>query len=173
MTPRAPTPEDAARIARVHVASWQAGYRHLMPWKFLANLSVEDRAAMWAQCIAKGQPWLLVVEVDGEVVGFVAYGKARGATDDEDTGEIWAIYVDPQHWAKSAGKALLGAAVDDLRQRGFGQIVLWAIVGNERADRFYTRAGFVRDTAARREFGIAGVKLQEDRYLRAMAPDAV
>jgi hypothetical protein len=35
--------EDAEAIAKVHVASWQAAYKGLMPAEFLASLSVERR----------------------------------------------------------------------------------------------------------------------------------
>jgi GNAT superfamily N-acetyltransferase len=148
----------------VHVASWQAAYRDFMPSEFLANLSVKERAAMWSQCISSGQPSILVVGSESEIVGFVAYGKARDASEPEHTGEVWAIYVEPRHWKRAAGKALLAAAVEDLYTSGFKRVVLWALEGNERADRFYVRTGFVKDIAARREFNIAGVQLQENRY---------
>jgi ribosomal protein S18 acetylase RimI-like enzyme len=143
-----------------------------MPMEFLSTLSVTDREAMWSQCISNGKPWLLVVDFEHEIIGFVAYGKARSATEGDGAGEVWAIYVAPQHWARSNGKALLAAAVEDLRTRGFSNVVLWAIVGNERADHFYKSTGFIKDIASRRKFNIAGAQLEEVRYQLALPPHA-
>jgi GNAT superfamily N-acetyltransferase len=172
MRTRSPNASDAAKIAAVHVAAWQAAYRDLMPSEFLACLSVKDRELMWDRCIADGQPWLLVAEFDDEIVGFVAYGKARTPGEAQDVSEIWALYVNPDHWERSAGRALLAAAIDDLRSRGFQELVLWAIVGNSRADLFYSRVGFIKDVTVRRDFSVADVQLQEDRYHMAIPQNA-
>jgi hypothetical protein len=40
-------PSDASAVARVHVRSWQAGYRNLLPDQYLDGLRPEDRAG-WA-----------------------------------------------------------------------------------------------------------------------------
>ena len=37
-------PQDAMGVARVHVRSWQAGYRGLLPDAYLDGLRAEDRA---------------------------------------------------------------------------------------------------------------------------------
>ena len=37
-------PGDAMNVARVHVRSWQVGYRHLLPPDYLDALKPEDRA---------------------------------------------------------------------------------------------------------------------------------
>ena len=37
-------PEDAMAVARVHVRSWQMGYKDLLPQDYLASLQPEERA---------------------------------------------------------------------------------------------------------------------------------
>jgi hypothetical protein len=44
---RAARPADALAVAEVHVRSWQAGYRHLLPDAYLDSLRPEDRAARY------------------------------------------------------------------------------------------------------------------------------
>ena len=40
-------PEDALAVARVHVRTWQAAYRSLLPDHYLDQLRAEDRAARY------------------------------------------------------------------------------------------------------------------------------
>jgi GNAT superfamily N-acetyltransferase len=102
--------EDAAAIARVHARSWQVAYAHAFPAEALAGISIERRAGRWAERLATSPPRaaLLVAEVDGEVRGFASVGAARDR--DEELGELYAIYVDPDHWGAGLGRALITEA---------------------------------------------------------------
>ena len=42
------TAADAHALATVHVASWRAAYRGLMPDEVLAGLSVPEREQLWS-----------------------------------------------------------------------------------------------------------------------------
>jgi GNAT superfamily N-acetyltransferase len=83
MAVRRATLEDADAIGSVHVASWRAAYRGLMPDEFLDALSVEERAESWrrgfvqAAATPPDRSAVLVTVVDGEAVGFAALGPAR------------------------------------------------------------------------------------------------
>jgi hypothetical protein len=46
---RAAQIEDAKQIAEVHVASWRAAYRGILPDSMLDNLSVEKRTELWQE----------------------------------------------------------------------------------------------------------------------------
>lgn len=50
---RAATPNDAALIAGVHVASWRETYAGLLPEAMLSDLSVSDRTGRWARIFGK------------------------------------------------------------------------------------------------------------------------
>ncbi|MFE7546875.1 GNAT family N-acetyltransferase [Streptomyces gardneri] len=69
---REATPEDAAALAGVHVRSWQAAYRDLLPGPYLDSLDPEERAALWRDRLtATDRPTvLLATEADGRVVAF-------------------------------------------------------------------------------------------------------
>ena len=78
-----------------------------------------------------GRGW--VVESQGRVLGF-AVGNAQ-------TGNIWALFVDPQYEGQGHGKALHAAMLDWLWSQGLQK--LWLTTGaNTRAARFYERAGW-------------------------------
>lgn len=144
-------PGDELAVAAVHVRSWQVAYRGLIDDEFLDSLRPEDRAARYDFGSADpGAPKTIVALEAEEIRGFATIVPSR----DEDAagaGEIAALYVDPPHWGGGVGRLLLAAAKDRLRERGFGEAILWVLVGNEAAERFYRADGWGRDGAERLE----------------------
>lgn len=156
---------DAEMIATVHVSTWQATYHALLPNKFLQALSVERRTQSWERTITQvvGDVW--VYEEDSQVMGFVSFGASRDSdVDRNQIGEIYALYVDPSRWDKGYGAALLHPAIDMLRNQAFAAATLWVLRGNQRAIRFYERAGFRPDGGTKVDERPNGITLHEIRY---------
>jgi GNAT superfamily N-acetyltransferase len=152
------TPADAEAVAGVHVRTWQAAYADVFPAERLSELSVERRAGQW-----RDRP-PLVAERDGVVVGFVSVGASR---DDDGCGELFAIYVDPDHWGTGVGRELVEAGEERLRELGHTEAILWVLDDNPRARRFYERAGWYHDGATR-PIEIFGIEVPEVRYRRKL-----
>ncbi|MBI5907729.1 MAG: GNAT family N-acetyltransferase [Polaromonas sp.] len=165
---RPATTDDARTIAEIHVASWQAAYKDLMPEEDLKKISVEKRLAFWREAIEYSEPQLLVATEDGQIVGFVGFDRSRDKGSKSTTGEIWALYVRPSHWRKGAGLALWDGARDGLKEEGCTQVTLWVLLRNEPAlDFFEHAAGFKREMPSLKTVTIASVKLEEIRLKRA------
>ncbi len=146
---RQAVPEDASAIAAVHVGSWQAAYRGLLPDELLDGLSAAQREVTWREAMTgDARPAVYVAVVDGAVVGFCAVA-APGRDSDvaDDTAEIGAIYVDPGLWRTGVGRALMDVALRDLRADGWRWVTLWVLAENEPAREFYARFGFEPDGA--------------------------
>ena len=140
---RTAAPADAPGIARVHVDTWRTAYRDILPAGFLAALSYETRAQRWRDNLAQAGPqqFTLVAEDHaGEVVGFAGGGPERDGTPGYE-GEIYAIYVWPQHQGRGIGRQLMAASARQLVERGFGAAMLWALEANARARAFYESLG--------------------------------
>jgi ribosomal protein S18 acetylase RimI-like enzyme len=166
MTIRLATLKDAEQIAAVHVLSWQGAYRGLLPDDFLATLSVERRIAQWQRTLANSANIVPVYEDDSEVVGFVSYGRCRDEDLDQDqTGEICAIYLLPDRWGKGFGAALMREGLARLRERGYLAASLWVLAGNERAIRFYEQFDFRPDGSTKTE-SRGGIDMHEVRYTK-------
>ena len=160
---------DAHDIAEVHIASWKAAYRGLMPDSVLDGLSVLKREAMWQRIIAEQKFQLLVAEHKGKIVGLVNFGSARDSdTVPGLTGEILAIYVDPHHWHAGTGQGLLQTALSKLKSAGFNEVILWVLDSNSRARFFYEQAGFIADGATKNGIVGGSVTIQEVRYRRPL-----
>jgi GNAT superfamily N-acetyltransferase len=164
---RAAQPLDAAAVARVHVRSWQAAYRGLLADEYLDALRPEDRAERYTfGDAAAHQPVTIVAIVQATICGFATTGPSRDGDQDEG-GEVQALYVDPEHWGTGIGRALIHDARARLAEHGFGQVSLWVLAGNERAERFYRVDGWVPD-GSRRQAEIGGASEQELRYRRSL-----
>jgi GNAT superfamily N-acetyltransferase len=158
---------DELDIAKVHVRSWQAAYRGLIPDGYLDGLTAEDRAARYDLASADPQkPSTLVAVDDGRIVGFASIMPARDV-DLAGQGELCALYVDPDVWGKGIGLALVSAARTRLVEMGFGQASLWVLAGNTRAEQFYRKDGWGADGVRRTEI-IWGLTVEELRYRRKL-----
>jgi GNAT superfamily N-acetyltransferase len=155
---RRATADDARAIAEVQVTTWQHAYAHVFPAHELESLSVDEREVMWRRFAESDAMTLCVAEVERAVVGFVNVGESR---DLPGEGELYAIYVLPDHWGSGAGPALMDAALDWLGRR-FSTATLWVLEDNPRARRFYEREGWVVED--RRTEVVRGVEVAEVRY---------
>lgn len=140
-------PADAAAIAGVNVRAWRAAYRDQLSDEFLDGLSVEERFEQHRRSLeeprAEWRTW--VAEEAGTVAGFAVTGPSEDADADPTTGELYAIYLEPERVGTGLGRALFDHAVADLRERGFTAATLWVLETNERARRFYEVAGWSTD----------------------------
>jgi len=82
-------------------------------------------------------------------------------------GEVYALYVTPAWWSTGTGRSLMGAALAALEAEGYQRAVLWVLAANNRARRFYERAGFTTDGESNILAGLGGVL--EVRYARPLA----
>jgi RimJ/RimL family protein N-acetyltransferase len=162
---RTATVEDAAGIAFVHVRSWQVAYRGQMPDEFLDELDVEKRATMW-RALTQDPDKIVFVAEDSEanIVGFCAAGPSRDPDADANTAEVGAIYVHPKKWQKGIGRALLSAALDQVRKRAFHQVTLWVLEANRRARAFYESFGFIHDGSVKDDDHWKNFFVRELRY---------
>jgi ribosomal protein S18 acetylase RimI-like enzyme len=138
--------DDAPALGRIHVDSWRAAYGELVPESTLQGFTYEWREETFRESLATGVEETYVVRVEGQVVGFLTLGAARDPDlDTARTGEIWGIYLAPDHWRKGIGTRLAEEAERMLKSRGYEEAVLWVLEGNQQARRFYEAMGFALD----------------------------
>jgi len=163
-------PEDSRAIATIHVRSWQAAYDGLLPGELLASLSIDAREASRREQLTHARPdqrvW--VVERGDRVIGFAATGESRDLDPPAaETGEVYAIYLEPDAYGTGAGRALFDRALADLRDRGYREAVVWVLESNARARRFYEAAGMHADGFTKLD-EMDGFPLAEVRYRLAL-----
>jgi ribosomal protein S18 acetylase RimI-like enzyme len=161
---REATAADKVAVAQVHVRSWQQGYRDLIAQDFLDGLRPEDMATRYAFEGTDPRGLHTLVAIDDEAIrGHITIGRSR----DEhvgDSGEIWALYVDPPYWGAGVSHALLVAGCSRLRQAGYQKAFLSVLATNMRARRFYERNGWTTDGVEQTDV-LGGVSVQTVRYV--------
>lgn len=160
--------EDAPSLARVHVAAWHEAYRAIVPAAYLQGLTIERRAERYRQSLEAGTEETYVVERGGEILGLLTLGSCRDSdVDQETTGEIWRIYLSPEHWRKGIGTCVAKQAESMLASRGYTMATLWVLESNNHARRFYEAMGFEADGSIKQlEIGIALTAIRYRKTLK-------
>jgi GNAT superfamily N-acetyltransferase len=154
---RRATEADALAIATVHVRSWQAAYRGLLPQDHLDGLDPGRSRTQWETTL-EATAWpstgtLVLVDEDASsvpatetIVGFAGLGPTRDHDDDPTSvGELQTLYLDPGVWRRGAGSLLLTVAQVQLGRAGFDTASAWVLETNVGARTFYEHRGWRSD----------------------------
>ena len=163
--------DDAAEIARVHVATWRSAYRGLLPDDFLTSLSEVNYAERWRRVIGEGMSRVFVVEESAGIAGFASGGRER-AGETEFAGELYALYVVDDAQRRGHGRELVRAVAGALRELHLADMIVWVLRDNSAGRAFYERLGgtYVRaqpitiGTATLEEVSYGWRGLDEIRY---------
>ncbi|HYT69935.1 MAG TPA: GNAT family N-acetyltransferase [Gemmatimonadales bacterium] len=156
---------DAEAIARLHIASWRAAYRGLLPDAFLDSQDLAERTDMWRGKLTDSSTTVLVAEAAAGMLGFCACGPSHDP--DADTSTVWEIYnlhVTPDLRGGGIGGRLFDAAVSLGLQHGARDLTLWVLHGNSPAERFYQHKGMTPDGARQSRAVGPDVTFAEVRY---------
>jgi ribosomal protein S18 acetylase RimI-like enzyme len=184
---RPATAADEPIITQIRRETWLAAYAQIIDPEIIERVTAPrdgasagprpDRTSL----VAVASPGADIAGA-GVIVGYASFGPERtvasvasvgsgtppGALSPAglagETGELYALYVAPAHWSTGAGRALTDAALDGLRAAGYRRVVLWTLIENARARRFYDKAGFAPDGATNVLAALG--KVEELRYAR-------
>lgn len=145
---RTAVPEDAAAIGEIHVEGWRSSYDGLLPASYLADIDVDERIALWRERLTEPEEpdtRVLVVERDGQVLGFIAAGPSHDVDVPPGSAEIRALYLREAAKGQGLATALLEEALEQITVAGHGWVVLNVLEGNTAARSFYEKFGFAFD----------------------------
>jgi ribosomal protein S18 acetylase RimI-like enzyme len=162
------TASHAAGIAAVHVRAWQVAYPDILDPDFLAAISIAERTKRWVRNLTEDPATTVIAVLEGEIIGFASWGHCRDESPPVGQGEIWAVYVHPDHWRRGVGKALLGSVLSGLRNDGYGSASLWVLSLNSQAIAFYESQGFSRVPDASKVVEIGGRQVEERKLLSVL-----
>jgi ribosomal protein S18 acetylase RimI-like enzyme len=101
---------------------------------------VDRDEAFWRRRLLRAEAVTMIVTLDGRDAGIVVV-----APEDEDPtiAGIFSVWVAPFARGRGVGDAIMTAALDDARRRGFRRVVLEVGEHNPRAQALYARHGFM------------------------------
>ncbi len=158
ITIRRAVADDAQKIGAVFDAAVREG------WKYLGELAAQPMfpPEEWDTLVTEHRPpkaLLVAVNETDQVVGFTAVHPQEG--------EMYLLFVHPEHAGRGVGRALLAAAHEALRAAGCREAFLYTHEANKRALAVYEAAGYQRDGTVR-ESDFRGVHQREPRLVKAL-----
>ena len=167
-SPRRATTGDAPGIAAVHDRSWRASHRGHVPEDQLDAVSVAARTNAWLARLTRAVADVFVVEDEGgEIVGFCSLIASGDDDAGPETGEIAVMHVAPERWREGLGRTLLSHAIEAARRRGFENLTLWVVEGNQRARAFYEAFELTPDGTSK-DLNRGAYTLRVVRYRRTL-----
>lgn len=148
VTLRPVAPGDAEAMAKLHVETWEAAYRGMVPDGVLERNGLEQRRLLWRGLLVEAERLPLVdvalVEAGAsgqqELAGFV-WSRRIDQPDAAFAAEIVALNVRPESWRRGIGRRLMAAAAARLEGLGAGSVYLWVFRENSGARAFYEALG--------------------------------
>jgi GNAT superfamily N-acetyltransferase len=155
---------DLPAIGALHFHSRATAYADILSPEALAYGSPESLGEWWAERWKwERDTHRLTVAVDGDTLAGFTY---LGPSEQDGVAELYAIHADPAYVGTGVGRALMGDALPALARLG-DRAVLWVLVANARARRFYERGDWAPDGTSRNE-AIGGETVAQLRYGRAV-----
>ena len=152
--------DDRFAVSRIYEESWKFAYKGMVPQAYLDSIP----AGRWAGSLDRAG-WDTLVMAEGKrLIGTSSVSPSRWP-DWPGYGEVVSLYLLPEYMGRGLGKALLSAAAERLKERGFRDILLWVLEENRRARDFYEKAGFF-SAGNFMEDEIGGKPLREVLYRR-------
>lgn len=140
---------DAAALARVGIETGRIAHQGQIPDEVLKKVPLEEAYAEsernWTRTLREiseetnPRECIYVAEDEtGEVVGFVMGGPSR---HDEQTGEVYTLYICPAHQRQGLGRRLVHAISTHVAQLGMTTLEIGCLAANTPARRFYEALG--------------------------------
>lgn len=134
---------DAATLAYIQTESWKAAFGHILSPKTLERCTQMDRATAMYQKLLDGHIGNgYILELDGKAHCIAYWDKARDA-DMPGYAELICIHSLPDNWGRGFGTRMMERVLHDIREAGYGRMMLWVFTDNVRARGFYEARGFV------------------------------
>lgn len=151
--------DDLNAIGDIYAQSWKNAYKGIVPQQYLDELSGNN----WSSILTLRQNTVYLLIKRGKYIGVASAGASR---DEKCSGwgEIYSIYLLPEHFGTGSGKILLDYMLKALAENGYKDIFLWTLADNMRARHFYEKCGFTFNGDTE-EITIGGAELMMVKYI--------
>lgn len=136
---RLATEADLPALAKVRIAAWHHAYRHIIPAAELQRVTVSSSHAVLERGVRHRPRQVLVATHHGHPVGYAIVGPQLDRRL-RCLGEIYELYLHPDHQGRGLGRELLTAALWHLVESKLNPAMVWVLTQNP-ARHFYAACG--------------------------------
>lgn len=141
---RLATLDDAKYCADIHAESWNFAYSDIVPIEII-NQHNAGWLLIWNKMLTNNIDSHYVILLDDVIIGFLVISVSRDDDLKESFYEIVSLYLSPNYIGLGFGKRTMHWIINEIKCRGYINISLWVLEENNRARRFYEKAGFRAD----------------------------
>ena len=133
---------DANVLAYIQTESWRAAFAGILDTETLAKCTNIDRATeMYLRLLEKDIGNGYILSADGKP-HCIAYWDAARDAEFVGKAELICIHSLPDNWHKGFGSQMMDRVINDIKEAGYSEVVLWVFRENQRARAFYEAKGF-------------------------------
>ena len=133
---------DEKALAYIQTGSWKVAFADILDAETLTRCTDFDRAAdMYKRLLDENKGNGYILSVNGKPHCIAYWDAARGA-DGDGKAELICIHSLPDNWHKGYGSQMMDRVLEDIKEAGYSEVVLWVFRDNARARAFYEAKGF-------------------------------
>ncbi len=150
-------PGDEKILAYIQTESWKAAFADILSAEELTRCTDTAKAEeMYRRVIETGRVSMIIEYADGRPHGIAAWGANR-CDMGENVAELICIHSLPDKWRMGYGSVMMSHVLEQMKQAGYSDVILWVFEDNARARRFYEKHGFTLTEQAKQANGITEV----------------
>lgn len=154
---------DEGQLAYIQIESWKAAFGDILDQATLDQYTefkrIED---MYRQLLEEHTGNGYILELDHQAHCMAWWDQARDS-DKLGKAELICLHSLPNNWGKGYGSLMMSKVLQEIREAGYDQVILWVFAENDRARRFYQHHGFSETGESKRSWDC-----QELCYLRPL-----
>ena len=145
ITIRLAKPDDALDMAEVHMRSWEAAYKDIIPMEYIKEINA-TRSVKFKRIITDENTTQYVIQNGDKTVGIMCVVDTPQDDDaDENVCELEGIYLHPDYYRQGIGTKAMEYVFDIARNWGKPIMTLWVFAENTNTIQFYEKCGFTAD----------------------------
>ena len=137
------TPADAHDMAEIHIRSWEAAYKDIIPADYIKAKNA-TRHELWQRILTPDNEKQHIIRANGKTAGMLSVDLPHDEIGDEYY-ELHGIYLFPEYFRQGIGTKAVNFAFDQARKLGKRQMILWCFAENTNSIKFYEKFGFTPD----------------------------
>lgn len=131
--------DDAEALAVIHEDAWRSTYRGIIDGLELERMISRRGPKWWRTALSRGVQ-IQILQVAGVPAGYATWGRSR-MRELPFEGEIYELYIRPDHQGLGFGSELFTATRAALTRARLDGLAIRVLKDNEEAVRFYRRRG--------------------------------
>lgn len=133
---------DEKTLAYIQTESWKYAFADIISAEDMERYTDIPKAeAMYENVLKSGHAEVSILKIDGKPHCIAAWSKSRNPQF-SDCAELICIHSLSENWGKGYGSMMMNHIIDEIKNSGYNNVLLWVFEKNTRARRFYEKHGF-------------------------------